>query len=70
MTYEECTKIYYKWERCIHGQILIDGIWKDIIDIEEDAHRGWLCKTSKGSIELSSVEFCNIQFPFEMSKTL
>ena len=63
MTYEECTNIYYNWQRHISGQIFIDGIWLNIIDIEEDAHRGWLCQTEKGTIELSSIEICHIQIP-------
>ena len=63
MIYEECIQIYHKWEHYMSGQIFIDNIWEDIIDIEEDAHRGWICKTSKGAIELSDIEVCHIQFP-------
>ncbi len=63
MTYKECENAYNKWERLMSGQIFIDNIWEDIIDIEEDAHRSWVCKTSKGIIELSDIEVCHIQFP-------
>ncbi len=63
MTYKECDNAYNKWERLMSGQIFIDNIWEDIIDIEEDAHRGWICKTSKEIIELSDIEVCHIQFP-------
>ena len=63
MTYRECEESYHRWEHLASGQIFIDGIWKDIIDIEEDTHRGWVCKTSKGIIGLSNIEVCHIQFP-------
>jgi hypothetical protein len=63
MTYQECENAYDKWKHFISGQIFIDGIWEDITDIEEDAHRSWICKTSKTTIELSDIQFCHIQFP-------
>lgn len=63
MTYEECENVYNKWEHLLSGQIFIDGIWEDILDVEEDAHRGWVCKTSKTIIDLLSIEVCHIQFP-------
>ena len=63
MTYNQCQNAYDKWELLFSGQIMIDGIWEDILDIKEDAHRGWVCKTSKTTIDLSSVEVCHIQFP-------
>lgn len=63
MTYKQCENAYDQWERFMSGQISIDNIWEDILDIEEDPHRGWICKTSKTTIELSDIEVCHIQFP-------
>lgn len=63
MTDKECTEIYYKWKHYMSGQILIDGIWEDIIDIRKNFHIGWLCKTPKRSIKLLSIKLCNIKFP-------
>lgn len=63
MIYKECEESYYKWEHVMSGQIFIDSIWQDIIDIEEDAHRGWICETSEETIELSNIEVNHIRFP-------
>ena len=63
MTYKECNNAYNKWERLQSGQIFINHVWETIIDIEEDAHRGWICKTSKETIELSDIERYLISFP-------
>jgi len=63
MNYNECENIYDKWKHLMSGQIFIDSMWEDIIDIEEDAHKSWVCKTSNKTIELSDIDIRHIYFP-------
>ncbi|MFW9871594.1 MAG: hypothetical protein ACFFG0_00670 [Candidatus Thorarchaeota archaeon] len=62
MTYKECENLYEEWEKTYNGEILIDGTWKKILDIEEDAHLGWVCILKDSTkIELIDIHRYNIR---------
>jgi hypothetical protein len=63
MKNNECENLFHTLQTGMIIEIFYDNMWSPIIDIEEDAHRGWICETEEGeTIELLHVEVATINF--------
>ncbi len=62
MDYKQCEELYKEFEMGNAIKILINNKWISISDIEEDAHRSWICVVdSEKTLELSKIEPKNIK---------
>ncbi len=62
MNYEQCEQLYKEFEMGDEFKILINNEWVSIADIEEDAHRSWICVVESGeTLELRKIDPQNIK---------
>ncbi len=66
MNYKQCEDLYTEFEMGNEIKILINNEWIRISDIEEDAHRGWICVTESGkTLELSKINPKDIKVNYD-----
>ncbi len=63
MKNSECENLFHTFQTGMIIEIFYGSIWSPITDIEEDAHRGWICETEEGeTIELLLIPTDNVNF--------
>lgn len=62
MTHEQCENLYEEHEMGNTIQLCITDEKIDIIDIKEDAHRGWICVIDEAgsSVGLKDIDVADI----------